>query len=82
MAFWHYNSPPQQANRTEFPTLFTIVMDYLPIQATFILCEHVFSSAKDTDTTKRNQISPVLVEALQMLKYLTSWLGGEHWMLQ
>jgi hypothetical protein len=48
----------------EFPTLFSIVMDYLPIQATSIPCEHVFSSAKDTDTAKRNQISLVLIEAL------------------
>jgi hypothetical protein len=45
-------------------------MDYLPIQATSVPCERVFSSAKDTDTAKRNRISPVLMEALQMLKYL------------
>jgi hypothetical protein len=67
--FWHYNSLPQQANRMEFPTLFSIAMDYLPIQATSVPCERVFSSAKDTDTVKRNRISPVLMEALQMLKY-------------
>jgi hypothetical protein len=67
--FWHYNSLPQQANRMEFPTLFSIAMDYLPIQATSVPCERVFSSAKDTDTAKRNRISPVLIEALQMLKY-------------
>jgi hypothetical protein len=53
----------------EFPTLFSIAMDYLPIQATSVPCERVFSSAKDTDTAKRNRISPVLMEALQMLKY-------------
>lgn len=45
-------------------------MDYLPIQATSVPCERVFSSAKDTDTAKRNRISPALMEALQMLKYL------------
>jgi hAT family C-terminal dimerisation region len=67
--FWHYSSLPQQASRKEFPTLFSIAMDYLPIQATSVPCERVFSSAKDTDTVKRNQISPVLMEALQMLKY-------------
>ena len=53
----------------EFPMLFSIAMDYLPIQAMSVPCEHVFSSAKDTDTTKWNQISLVLMEALQMLKY-------------
>jgi hypothetical protein len=55
--------------------LFSITMDYLPVQATSVPCERVFSSAKDTDTTKRNQISPVLMEALQMLKYM---LKKEH----
>jgi hAT family C-terminal dimerisation region len=69
MAFWHYNSLSQQANRMEFPTLFSIAMNYLPIQATSVPCERVFSSAKDTDTAKRNRINPVTMEALQMLKY-------------
>ncbi|KAF8264713.1 hypothetical protein EI94DRAFT_1591943, partial [Lactarius quietus] len=50
--------------------LFAIAMDYLPIQATSVPCECVFSSAKETDTVKRNQISPVLMEALQLLKFL------------
>ena len=61
----------------EFPTLFSIAMDYLPIQATSVPCECVFSSVKDTDTAKRNRISPVLMEALQMLKYLLKkkWLN-------
>jgi hypothetical protein len=46
-----------------------MAMDYLPIQAMPISYKHVFSSAKDTDTAKQNQISPALIEALQMLKY-------------
>ena len=53
----------------EFPTLFQMAMDYLPVQATSVPCEHVFSSAKDTDTAKRNCINPVLMEALQLLKF-------------
>jgi hAT family C-terminal dimerisation region len=69
MVFWHYNSLPQQANKTEFPTLFSIAMDYLPVQATSVPCERVFSSSKDTDTAKRNRINSVLMEALQMLKH-------------
>lgn len=44
-------------------------MDYLPVQATSVPCERIFSSAKETDTAKRNRISPVLMEALQMLKF-------------
>ena len=45
-------------------------MDYLPIQATSVPCEQVFSSAKKMDTMKWNQISLVLIEALQLLKFL------------
>jgi hypothetical protein len=58
-----------QINRTEFPTLFGIALDYLPIQASSIPCECVFSSAKETDTLKRNHIHPVLMEVLQTLKF-------------
>lgn len=56
-------------NRDEFPTLFALAVDYLPIQASAVPCERVFSSAKETDTLKRNRILPVLMEALQMLKF-------------
>jgi hypothetical protein len=44
-------------------------MDYLLIQATSVPCERVFSSAKETDTTKRNRMNPVLMEALQLYKF-------------
>ena len=53
----------------EFPTLFAIAMDYLPIQATSVPCERVFSSARESDTAKRNRMSPLLMEALQLLKF-------------
>ncbi|KAH9828941.1 uncharacterized protein C8Q71DRAFT_684943, partial [Rhodofomes roseus] len=33
-------------------------------------CERVFSSAGETDTTQRSRLSPDLMEALQMLKYM------------
>jgi hAT family C-terminal dimerisation region len=59
-----------QINKTEFPTLFAIALDYLPIQASSVSCERVFLSAKETDTVKRNHIHPVLMEALQTLKFL------------
>jgi hypothetical protein len=55
-------------NETTFPTLFRIAMDFLPIQATSVPSERIFSSSSETDTKKRNRIHPLLMEALQMLK--------------
>ena len=59
----------QQANEFRFPTLFAIALDYLPIQALAVPCERVFSSSAETDTKRRNRIHPLLMEALQMLKF-------------
>jgi hypothetical protein len=59
-----------QINRTEFPMLFGIALDYLLIQASSVPCEHVFSSTKETDTLKHNCIHLVLMEVLQTLKFL------------
>jgi hypothetical protein len=50
--------------------LFAIAMDYLLIQVSSVPCECVFSLAGETNTTKQNQISLALMEALQMLKFL------------
>jgi hypothetical protein len=58
-----------QLNEATFPTLFKVAMDYLPIQASSVPSERVFSSSAETDTKKRNRIHPVLMEALQMLKF-------------
>jgi hAT family C-terminal dimerisation region len=44
-------------------------MDYLPIQASAVPCEWVFSSSAETDTKKRNRIRPELMEAIQVLKF-------------
>jgi hypothetical protein len=46
-----------------------MAMDYLPIQATSVSCERVFSSSAETDTKQRNRIHPFLMEALQMVKF-------------
>ncbi|KAF9219206.1 hypothetical protein BS17DRAFT_686395, partial [Gyrodon lividus] len=45
-----------------------MAMDYLPIQPSSVLCERVFSSSSLTDTKQCNQINPILMEALQILK--------------
>ena len=48
---------------------FAIALDYLPIQASAVPCECVFSSSGETDTKWCNWIHPLLMEALQMLKF-------------
>src|ERR1700678_653828 len=56
-------------NEYTFPTLFVIAIDYLQIQASSVPSERVFSFSSETDTVRRNRINPVLMEAIQMLKY-------------
>ena len=56
-------------NQLRYPTLFRLAMDILPIQASAVPCERVFSSGKETMTARRNRISPMLMEALQILKF-------------
>jgi len=46
-----------------------MAMDYLPVQASAIPCKHVFLLSAETDTKRRNRIGPLMMEALQMLKF-------------
>ena len=51
-----------------------MALDYLPIQVSSVPSKHTFSSSAETDTKRRNRIHPVLMEALQMLKFsLKQW---------
>ncbi|KAF8505274.1 hypothetical protein JB92DRAFT_2615045, partial [Gautieria morchelliformis] len=45
-------------------------LDYLPAQASSVPAQHIFSSSVETDTRRRNRISPHLMEQLQMLKFM------------
>jgi hypothetical protein len=76
-----------QKNELRFPTLFAIALDYLPIQASAVPCERVFSSSAETDTKRRNRIHPMLMEALQIVKFslkqkqldfMEGWATTEH----
>ena len=58
-----------QKARRSYPTLHEMALDYLPIQASSVPCERAFSSSAETDTKKRNRLSPVMFEALQLLKH-------------
>jgi hypothetical protein len=72
-----------------WPTIFRGALDYLPIQASAVPSERVFSSSAETDTKKRNRINPILMESLQMLKFAFKkdrldftggWITPEHLM--
>ena len=47
-----------------------MALDYLPAQASSVPSERVFSSSAETDTRRRNRITPDLMEKLQMLKFM------------
>ncbi|KIJ91783.1 hypothetical protein K443DRAFT_114565 [Laccaria amethystina LaAM-08-1] len=49
--------------------MYCIVLDVLPVQASSVLSERMFSSSKETDTLRRNNLSPEIMERLQILKF-------------
>ena len=53
--------------RAEFPDLFEIALDHLPVQATSVSSERLFSSAGIVVSPLRNRITPANVEMLTML---------------
>ncbi|KIK71581.1 hypothetical protein GYMLUDRAFT_122597, partial [Collybiopsis luxurians FD-317 M1] len=52
-----------------YPIIYKLAMDILPIQGTSVPSECVFSSAGETDTKRRNRLSPEMMQALQVLKF-------------
>ncbi|QRV80869.1 hypothetical protein RhiJN_08884 [Ceratobasidium sp. AG-Ba] len=52
-----------------YPLIFRIAMDVLPVQASSVSSERVFSSSKQTCTSDRNRITPENMEYLQVLKH-------------
>jgi hypothetical protein len=59
-----------QTHKKKFPLLYQIALDVLPVQASAVPCERIFSSAKETDIDRRNKMSGEMMEMLQILKYL------------
>ncbi|KAJ7433862.1 hypothetical protein FB451DRAFT_1026617, partial [Mycena latifolia] len=53
-----------------FSSLFRVAMDVLPVQASAVPCERVFSSSKETDALRRGNLSPTVMEMLQILKFI------------
>ncbi|KAG8790559.1 hypothetical protein FRC12_011565 [Ceratobasidium sp. 428] len=64
--FWKASN---DAHRYDFPLLYEIAMDVLPVQASSVSSERVFSSSKMTCTRERNKISAENMEYLQVLKH-------------
>jgi hypothetical protein len=60
----------EQANWSQYPTIFALAMDILPIQGSAVPRECVFLSSKETMTPCRSRISLELMEALQILKFV------------
>ena len=58
-----------QEHQNQYPRIFRLAMDIIPIQASSVACERVFSSGKQTMTPRRSRISAKLMEALQILKF-------------
>lgn len=58
-----------QEKEIEYPILFRLAMDVLPVQASSVPSERVFSSSSETDTVRRSRMSPALIEILQIMKY-------------
>lgn len=83
LVFW-------ELERQRYPTIFRMAMDYLPVQPSSVPCERAFSSSGLTDTKQRNRINPILMEALQILKFslkkerpnLKWWMTSQQEMLQ
>ncbi|KAG5636786.1 hypothetical protein H0H81_006900 [Sphagnurus paluster] len=56
-------------NKKEFPLIFGLAMDVLPVEASAVPYKCVFSLSKETITLRQSHLSPGLMEVLQVLKY-------------
>lgn len=50
--------------------MYRVALDILPMQASAVPCERVFSSSKETMASRRCNLSPQTMEILQVLKYI------------
>ena len=87
--YWHVS----QEHEHRYPRIFHLAMDIIPIQASSVPCERVFSSGKATMAPWRSRISGELMESLQILTprrsswwvaswpVLTSELTCDQWVI-
>ena len=57
-----------QKHSGQYPVLVRMAQDFLPIQGSSTPSERAFSNALLTDDLQRNQLTPEMFEALQILK--------------
>jgi len=71
----------------DYPTIYCVALDVLPVQASSVPCERAFSASKETDTDHRSNLDVDTLEMLQVLKYILredelwftdGWLAMEH----
>jgi hypothetical protein len=53
----------------QFPTLSRVALDVLPISASSVPCERLFSAGKEIADERRARLNPEIFEQLQMLKF-------------
>lgn len=58
-----------QYHATEYPTLARIALDILPIQASSVPCERLFSGGQEVATKRRAQLGAERFEEIQMTKF-------------
>jgi hAT family C-terminal dimerisation region len=63
-----------QDNAKRYPTLALIALDVLPIQASSVPCEHLFSSSKQVATDRRACLGSKRFEEILMMKSV--WHGS------
>ena len=59
----------------QYPTIFKIALDILPIPASAVPSEEAFSSARRTTTWEHDRLSPDLIRSFQLLKHHNRSLG-------
>ncbi|KZT31579.1 hATC-domain-containing protein, partial [Sistotremastrum suecicum HHB10207 ss-3] len=61
-------------NAARYPVLSRIALDVLPVQASSVPCERLFSAAKHIATDQRSRLGTDKFEQLQLLKF--AWRGN------
>ena len=56
-------------HENDYPLLYKVALDILPVPASSVASERVFSSSKETDTLRRTGLGGTMMEVLQVVQY-------------